>query len=338
MHGHTEESENLKDPYKDIMMDDQPTLSSSGIKRKTKEHSKEVRDAIVQMHAQGKGYKKIAKYLDLPVVTVGSIIRKWKVHHTTETLPRRGRHSKFSAQRSNFVRKETEVKNENVIKTEVEEVVEETRDEEPCEEEAMAAEISTDSEDISGAPENVRLEDEDGEIIGIEQDEVPLVFGTDSEDISEATENVRLKDEEGEIIGIEQDEDEDEVLHVPSTGVKRKTKEYSKEVRDLIVEMHKCGKGYKKISKCLDIPRVTVSSIIRKWKVHQTTDSLPRTGRPSKLSAETRSNIVRKATERPTITLMELQSSLAETGVKVHRSTISRVLHNTGLFARMAQK
>ncbi|MGH0129547.1 UNVERIFIED_CONTAM: hypothetical protein FKN15_033872 [Acipenser sinensis] len=55
-------------------------------------------------------------------------------------------------------------------------------------------------------------------------------------------------------------------------------------------------------------------SIIRKWKLHHTTQALPRKGRPSKLSAQTRRRLVREATERPTITLKELQSSVAGRG------------------------
>ncbi|MBN3288823.1 NAV3 protein, partial [Polyodon spathula] len=45
-------------------------------KMKTKEHSTEVRDKVIQMQRLGKGYKIISKCLDIPVSTVGSIIRK----------------------------------------------------------------------------------------------------------------------------------------------------------------------------------------------------------------------------------------------------------------------
>ncbi|MBN3276205.1 TCB1 transposase, partial [Polyodon spathula] len=116
-----------------------------------------------------------------------------------------------------------------------------------------------------------------------------------------------------------------------------KTKERSTEVRDEVIQMHRLGKGYKIISKCLDIPVSTFGSIIRKWKLHHTTQALPRKGRLSKLSAQT-GRLVREATERPTITLKELQSSVAGSGVMVHQSTISRALHNTGLYGRVARK
>ncbi|XP_075201188.1 uncharacterized protein LOC142303576 [Anomaloglossus baeobatrachus] len=57
---------------------------------KTKEHSKAIRDQIVEGHKAGKGYKTLSKELGLPVSTVGSIIRKWKAYGTTVSLPRPG--------------------------------------------------------------------------------------------------------------------------------------------------------------------------------------------------------------------------------------------------------
>ena len=45
-----------------------------------------------------------------------------------------------------------------------------------------------------------------------------------------------------------------------------KTKELSKDIRDKIVDLHKAGMGYKKISKQLGEKLTTVGAIIRKWK------------------------------------------------------------------------
>ncbi|KAI4896191.1 hypothetical protein NFI96_026419, partial [Prochilodus magdalenae] len=50
---------------------------------KTKEHSKAIRDKIVEA---GKGYKTLSKELGLPVSTIGSIIQKWKAYGTTVTI------------------------------------------------------------------------------------------------------------------------------------------------------------------------------------------------------------------------------------------------------------
>ncbi|MGH0187502.1 UNVERIFIED_CONTAM: hypothetical protein FKN15_025394 [Acipenser sinensis] len=59
-----------------------------------------------------------------------------------------------------------------------------------------------------------------------------------------------------------------------------KTKELSKQVRDKVVERHRAGEGYKNISKALIIPLSTVKATIKKWKMHHTTQTLPRSGRP----------------------------------------------------------
>ncbi|XP_073408446.1 farnesyl pyrophosphate synthase-like isoform X2 [Dendrobates tinctorius] len=64
---------------------------------KTKEHSKAIRDKIVEGHKAGKGYKTLSKELGLPVSTVGSIIRKRKAYGTTVSLPRPGQPLKVSS-------------------------------------------------------------------------------------------------------------------------------------------------------------------------------------------------------------------------------------------------
>uniref|UniRef100_A0A8K9XYG5 Tc1-like transposase DDE domain-containing protein n=1 Tax=Oncorhynchus mykiss TaxID=8022 RepID=A0A8K9XYG5_ONCMY len=117
-----------------------------------------------------------------------------------------------------------------------------------------------------------------------------------------------------------------------------KNKEHTRQVRDTVVKNFKAGFGYKKISQALNIPRSTVQAIILKWKEYQTTANLPRPGRPSKLSAHTRRRLIRDAVKRPMITLDELQRSTAEVGDSVHRTTISHILHKSGLYGRVARR
>ena len=64
-----------------------------------------------------------------------------------------------------------------------------------------------------------------------------------------------------------------------------KTNELSKDIRDKIVDLHKAGMGYKKISKQLGEKLTTVGAIIRKWKKHKVTTNLPRSGLPRKILA-----------------------------------------------------
>jgi len=115
-----------------------------------------------------------------------------------------------------------------------------------------------------------------------------------------------------------------------------KTKKLSKQVRDKVVD--KSGLGYKKISKSLMIPQSIIKSIIFKCKEHGTTTNLPREGHPPKLTDRARRALIREAAQRPKVTLKELQSSTAETGVSVHRTTKRHTLHRAGLYERVARK
>ncbi|MBN3275160.1 TCB1 transposase, partial [Polyodon spathula] len=117
-----------------------------------------------------------------------------------------------------------------------------------------------------------------------------------------------------------------------------KTKELSKQVWDKVVEKYISGLGYKKISETLNIPQSTIKAIIKKWKEYGTTTNLAREGHPPKLTDQARRELIREATKRPKIILKELQSSTAEIGVSVHRTTLSRTLHRAGLYGRVARK
>ena len=59
-----------------------------------------------------------------------------------------------------------------------------------------------------------------------------------------------------------------------------RSKVLSVELRDRIVPRHRSEEGYQKISAAFKVPKNTVASIILKWKMFETTKSLPRAGRP----------------------------------------------------------
>ncbi|KAK3531663.1 hypothetical protein QTP70_025893 [Hemibagrus guttatus] len=63
-----------------------------------------------------------------------------------------------------------------------------------------------------------------------------------------------------------------------------KTKELSKDTRNKIVDLHQAGKTESAIGKQLGVKKSTVGAIIRKWKTYKTTDDLPRSGAPRKIS------------------------------------------------------
>ena len=66
--------------------------------------------------------------------------------------------------------------------------------------------------------------------------------------------------------------------------------------------------------------------------------TLPRSGRPFKLSNRARRKLVRDVTVNPSVTLKDLQVSMSEMGVSVHQSTISCSLHKTDLYGQVARK
>ena len=117
-----------------------------------------------------------------------------------------------------------------------------------------------------------------------------------------------------------------------------KTKELSKDIRDKIVDLHKAGMGYKKISKQLGKKLTTVGVIIRKWKKHKVTANLPRSGAPCKISPCGISMMMRKVRDQPSTTQEELVNDLKAVGTTVTKRTISNTLHHEGLKSCYAHK
>ncbi len=63
-----------------------------------KELSQDLHNKIVVLHKNGSGYRRISQLLNVPVSTIGSIIRKWKEKNSTINLPRKGAPRKISDQ------------------------------------------------------------------------------------------------------------------------------------------------------------------------------------------------------------------------------------------------
>ncbi len=105
-----------------------------------------------------------------------------------------------------------------------------------------------------------------------------------------------------------------------------------------IVARHRSGQGYKKNSAALKVPKSTVASIILKWKTFGTTRTLPRAGRPAKLSYRGRRALVREVKKNPKITVAELQRCIREMGESCRKSTITAALHQSGLYGRVARR
>ena len=117
-----------------------------------------------------------------------------------------------------------------------------------------------------------------------------------------------------------------------------KTKELSKDIRDKIVDLHKAGMGYKKISKQLGENLTTVGAIIRKWEKHKVTANLPRSGAPRKILPRGISMMMSKVRDQPSTTQEELVNDLKAVGTTITKRTISNTLHREGLKSCWARK
>ncbi len=117
-----------------------------------------------------------------------------------------------------------------------------------------------------------------------------------------------------------------------------KTKELSKDTRNKIVDLHQAGKTEYAISKQLGVKKSTVGGIIRKWKTYKTTDNLPRSGAPRKISPRGVKMITRTVSKNPRTTWGDLVNYLQRAGTKVTKATISNTLRRQGLKSCSARR
>ena len=117
-----------------------------------------------------------------------------------------------------------------------------------------------------------------------------------------------------------------------------KTKEHSIQVRQMCVDLHRSGRGYKKIATQLQLPISTVRGIIKKFKTTGTVVNKPGRGAKFILPPRTVRRMVREIKRSPKLTVTELQQMVASWGHKVSKSTIRRCLHANKLFGRHARR
>ncbi|CDQ82358.1 unnamed protein product [Oncorhynchus mykiss] len=121
-----------------------------------------------------------------------------------------------------------------------------------------------------------------------------------------------------------------------------KTKELSKDTRNKIVDLHQAGKTESAIGKQLGLKKSTVGAIIRKWKTYKTTDNLPRSGAPRKISPRGVKMITRTVSKNPRNPKIpkrgDLGNDLQSAGTKVTKPTVSNTLRRQGLKSCSARR
>uniref|UniRef100_A0A8C7N1U6 Transposase n=1 Tax=Oncorhynchus kisutch TaxID=8019 RepID=A0A8C7N1U6_ONCKI len=125
--------------------------------------------------------------------------------------------------------------------------------------------------------------------------------------------------------------------HTPNSTM-AKTKELSKDTRNTIVDLHQAEKTEYAIGKQLGLKKSTVGAIIRKWKTYKTTDNLPRSGAPRKISLRGVKMITRTVSKTPRTTRGDLVNDLQRAGTKVTKPTISNTLRHQGLKSCSARR
>ncbi|MBN3314585.1 XRCC4 protein, partial [Atractosteus spatula] len=106
-----------------------------------------------------------------------------------------------------------------------------------------------------------------------------------------------------------------------------RSKEISEDLRKRVVDAHQAGKGYRMTSKDSRLHQSTVRRIVYKCRKFNTTVTLPRSGRPTKITPRARRIIFREITKNPRVMSKDLQASLALANVSVHESTIRQTLN-----------
>uniref|UniRef100_A0A6Q2YNZ0 Solute carrier organic anion transporter family member n=1 Tax=Esox lucius TaxID=8010 RepID=A0A6Q2YNZ0_ESOLU len=125
--------------------------------------------------------------------------------------------------------------------------------------------------------------------------------------------------------------------HTPNSPLAN-TKELSKDTRNKIVDLHQPGKTVSAIGKQLGVKKSTVGAIIRKWKTYKTTDNLPQSGAPRKISPCGVKMITRTVSKNPRTTRRDLVNDLQRAGTKVTKATISNTLRRQRLKSCSARR
>ena len=102
--------------------------------------------------------------------------------------------------------------------------------------------------------------------------------------------------------------------------------------RSEIIGARKCGVPLKIISEKLNVSSSTVEYTVRRWQKRQESTTVPRLGRPSKLSETEGETLIQRAREDPFVSLEEMRQGVPH----VDRVTILRFMNKSGFEKRPA--
>ena len=111
-----------------------------------------------------------------------------------------------------------------------------------------------------------------------------------------------------------------------------KTMELCVNLRQGIINFHKSENSYSTISSRLSIPRSTVQSVMKKFKLFGTRQNLPERERKIKLSPRTAQKLYRVVNINPRVDLKDIGISFDTMNIRVTTRTIQRCLSRNGLY------
>ena len=96
--------------------------------------------------------------------------------------------------------------------------------------------------------------------------------------------------------------------------------------------------SYKGISKSLDVHQSMVRQIVYKWRKFNTIVTLPRSGRPAKMTARAQSRMLNEVKKNSRVSAKDLQKSLEDANIYFDESTIRKTLSKNGVHGRTPRK
>lgn len=118
-----------------------------------------------------------------------------------------------------------------------------------------------------------------------------------------------------------------------------KVKEYSKDLKDAVINALREGKSQAQVAKDFGLSRQIVSTWKKKQLSTGSTDNKQRTGRPTKITLRTKNLILKLSKADPRKTAVDINRELREYhNVQISNSTVKLILRESNLYGRRPSK
>ena len=119
----------------------------------------------------------------------------------------------------------------------------------------------------------------------------------------------------------------------------RKGAELSTETKELIITLSESVQNKAELSRMLNIPRTTITSVLSKYRRTGTVETLTRSGRKRSFTNRDRNALKRLVKSNRRLTLQDITAKLNECKTKTFsQKTVQRELHSEGYKRRLAKK